>query len=134
MFFFKPNGQVLPPPPPPPFGQDGFSTQTSLGSEFLKVNKPFWLGGCSAMLSDFWCNLPKVATVILFDVSFELRVWIWVPEGEEAPIGGMVPHEGAFLPCADLVFDQGDTFIRESRVQFCLNDASACSPRGCCSG
>jgi len=29
-------------------------------------------------------------------------VWIWVPEGEEAPVGGMVPHEGAFLPCADL--------------------------------
>lgn len=29
-------------------------------------------------------------------------VWIWVPEGEEAPVGGMVPHEGAFLPCVDV--------------------------------
>ena len=31
-----------------------------------------------------------------------LRVWIWVPEGEEAPVGGMIPHEGAFLPWADM--------------------------------
>ncbi|CAJ1379669.1 unnamed protein product, partial [Effrenium voratum] len=29
-------------------------------------------------------------------------VWIWVPEGEEAPLGGLVPHEGAFLPCAEV--------------------------------
>ena len=26
VWYFSPNGQVLPPPPPPPFGQDGFST------------------------------------------------------------------------------------------------------------
>ena len=82
-----------------------------LGPEFLKVV----VLPCFRIL----VQPAKGCDSHLFDVSFELlRVWIWVPEGEEAPVGGMVPHEGAFLPCADLVFDQGDMFIRESRVPF----------------
>ena len=30
-----------------------------------------------------------------------LRVWIWVPEGEDIPVGAIVPHE-ALLPHADV--------------------------------
>ena len=65
--------EVLPPPPPPPLDEDGSPAQRS---------------------SERTTDGP--------DTSLDmLRVWIWVPEGEEIPVGAIVPHE-AFLPHADV--------------------------------
>ena len=44
--------------------------------------------------------------------SDALRVWIWVPEGEEIPVGAIVPHE-AFLPHADLA--HSSVIVRDER-------------------
>ncbi|CAE7200638.1 FKBP9 [Symbiodinium sp. KB8] len=50
-------------------------------------------------------------------------VWIWVPEGEEIPVGAIVPHE-AFLPHADLEDEDMDLDDMEAQgsAQFGLDE------------
>ncbi|CAE7266814.1 FKBP9 [Symbiodinium necroappetens] len=50
-------------------------------------------------------------------------VWIWVPEGEEIPVGAIVPHD-AFLPHADLEDEDMDLDDMEAQgsAQFGLDE------------